>query len=90
MIDNCPNFHESHVVKISENNPSLQYLEVYDSTKLSFEVVHFILGSMANLRFLAFDPKYPEMVDEWRRILRIFRFKNIQFGGEIVKLLKED
>ena len=90
VLDKCANFHESHVVKIAENNPSLQYLEVYEGTKLSFEVVHFILGSMHNLRFFAFDPKYPEMVDEWRRILRIFQYKGTQFGGDIVKILRKE
>ena len=90
IIHKCTQFHESHIVKVAENNKMIKYLDVTKSTKLSFEAVHYILGTLNELFYFAFDPKYAELGKEWRNIIRIFRYKNIQFGGEICVLLDEN
>ena len=90
VIHGCSNLHDSHVVKIAENNQELKYLDVSQSVGLSFETVHYILGSVKNLNYFAFDPKYPELVNDWKMLLRIFRYKPVDFGGEIAKFTKND
>ena len=90
VINRCANLHDSHVVKIAEKNEALKYIDVSKSVRLSFETVHYILGSLKDIQYLAFDPKYPDLVSEWKRILSIFRFKNVVFGGEIAKYATVD
>ena len=87
VLQQCPLFHESHIIRMVENNKMLQYLDVTDSTTLSFEAVHYILGSLKDLEYFAFDPKYPQRVDEWKTMLRIFDFKQIEYGGKVTSLL---
>ena len=90
IIYNCTQFHESHVLRAVENNKLLKYLDVSKSTKLSFEAAHYILGTLKDLWYFAFDPKYPELVNEWRHLLRTFRYRDVKFGGEICKVLDEE
>ena len=90
IIDKCIQFNQSHVLRAVENNTMIKYLDVASSTTLSFEAAHYIMGSLKDLFYFAFDPKYPEMVTEWRNLIRIFRYKNVKFGGKILDILEED
>ena len=87
-IDGCTQFHEYHIGKIIESNVNIQHIEISNCTKLSFESVHFLLGTLKNLNFLSFDPKHPQMKRQWKELLTIFRNRNVKFAGNIAKILE--
>ena len=90
LIENCYQFHESHFSKVAENNPSLKYLDVSNSAPVSFSTVHFIMGTLKKLVFFGFEPKFPNRVDEWKQILRIFQYREIEFTSKVKNLFEKD
>ena len=89
VLDGCSQFHESHIVKICENNVSLQHIDVRNGTGLSFETVHYILGCLNDIFYLGFDPKHVDRVKDWQKMMRIFQYKNVEYGGRIVPVLNQ-
>ena len=83
LMKQCDQFHEAHMFKIASNIPYLYYIDISGSVELTFAAAHYIIGSLKELTYFAFDPKYPERRNEWKQLKNTFRARNLEYGGKV-------